>query len=62
MTWAEVFELGDILSAAHTVALGTRATDILHVAAASVLGANVFFTFDARQAALARKVGLKVKP
>ena len=62
VTWADVFGIGDTLSAAHTAALGTRAMDILHVAAASVLGANVFFTFDARQAALARKAGMKVKP
>ena len=62
VAWAEVFDLGEALSAAHTTALGARAIDILHVAAASALGATEFFTFDARQAALARKAGMKVRP
>lgn len=62
VAWAEVFQEGEALSAGHTETLGTRATDILHVAAASALGSKAFFTFDTRQAALARKAGMKVRP
>ena len=42
--------------------LGCRTLDIIHVAAALVLGAKEFVTFDARQGALAKKVGLTVRP
>ncbi len=49
------------MSAAHTAAMGTRATDILHVAAACAAGVKDFYTFDVKQAALARKAGLKVQ-
>ena len=40
--------------------LGTRTLDTLHVASALELGAQRFWTFDERQAKLARAVGLKV--
>ena len=49
------------LSALHSEKIGTRSLDILHVAAALVLGTPVFITFDQRQAALAKTAGLKVK-
>ncbi len=62
VAWAEVFAEAEAMSAAHTAALGTRATDILHVAAAVALGVKDFYTFDDRQAALARKAGMKVRP
>ena len=39
--------------------LGTRTLDTLHVASALELGAERFWTFDERQAKLARAVGLK---
>jgi hypothetical protein len=35
---------------------------LLHVGLAVALGAGEFLTFDARQAALAKAAGLKVKP
>ena len=47
------------LSALHTETLGTRSLDVLHVAAALVLGLKELLTFDARQAALARASGLR---
>lgn len=48
------------LSATHSESLGTRSLDILHVAAALVLGATEFLTFDQRQARLAGATGLRV--
>lgn len=48
------------LSALHSETIGTRSLDILHVAAAVVLGAREFLTFDHRQANLARAAGLVV--
>jgi predicted nucleic acid-binding protein len=62
VAWAEVYAEAEALSAAHTAKLGTRASDVLHVAAAAALGSKDFFTFDARQKALAAKAGMKVKP
>ena len=48
------------LSAGHTDVLGARSLDILHVAAALVLGTSEFLSFDRRQSDLARAVGLNV--
>lgn len=62
VSWAEVFACAEALSAAHTMAIGTRGFDILHVATALAIGAGEFFTFDSRQKALAMKAGLKVRP
>ena len=62
VSWADVFREAEALSAAHTAKLGTRASDILHVAAAIAMGARDFFTFDQRQKALAMRAGLKVRP
>jgi predicted nucleic acid-binding protein len=50
------------LSAIHTVGGGHRSFDILHVAAAVVLGAGEFYSFDANQRKLAKAVGLAVGP
>lgn len=46
------------LSSLHTESLGMRSLDILHVAAAKVIGASTFLTFDIRQARLATECGL----
>jgi hypothetical protein len=62
VAWAEVYAKAEALSAAHTEKLGTRALDVLHVASAAALGVKMFFTFDARQKALAVKAGMKVRP
>ena len=62
VAWAEVYAEAEALSAAHTEKLGTRAFDVLHVAAAAALGVKEFYTFDVRQKALAVKAGMKVKP
>jgi predicted nucleic acid-binding protein len=48
------------LSRKWTATLGTRTLDILHVAIALELGADVLFTFDRQQSKLAHAEGLKV--
>ncbi len=50
------------LSDRHTHTLGTRSLDLLHVAAALILDAEEFFSFDERQRKAAVSEGLKVKP
>jgi predicted nucleic acid-binding protein len=57
---AEVTTEAERLSALHSETLGTRTLDILHVAAALVLGLTELLTFDTRQAALGRAVSLRV--
>ena len=54
--WAEA----ERLSAKHTATLGVRTLDLLHVAAARVLGARTFLTVDTRQHGLALAAGLTV--
>ena len=60
--WAKVISRAEQLSARHTAKSGHRGFDILHVASALELGAKELLTFDAQQSALAKAVGLKVKP
>lgn len=50
------------ISAAHTPSIGSRAYDILLVAAAKQLGATEFWSFDGKQRALAAAAGLAVGP
>jgi predicted nucleic acid-binding protein len=50
------------LSRLHTRALGCRTLDILQVAIALELEAEIFFTFDKDQAKLAKRSGLTVRP
>ena len=54
------FDVGFVLARTHVARLGTRTLDTLHVASAIELKAERFWTFDARQAKLAKAVGLKV--
>lgn len=60
------YDLSDILaeaqrlSSVHTLHHGHRAFDILHVAAAKVMKASHFLTFDANQKRLAESEGLIV--
>jgi hypothetical protein len=58
--WRRTFERAEELSRTHTAQLGTRALDVLHVASAVVLGSRTLVTYDLRQAALGRAVGLRV--
>ena len=59
---SEMWEKAPELSRLYTATIGTRTLDVLHVAAALLLKPDVFFTFDKRQAKLARALRLKVAP
>ena len=65
--WAEVplpdsvFDLCAELARRHAARLGNRTLDTLHVASALELKAERFWTFDERQARLARAAGLKTE-
>ena len=50
------------LSDRYTPTLATRSLDLLHVAAAVLLGAKVFYSFDERQRKAAAGEGMKIKP
>lgn len=56
----EIMTEAERLSALHSERIGTRSLDILHVAAAVVLGVERFLSFDRRQRALAQAAGLRV--
>lgn len=64
--WIEVpfpesaFELGADLARRHGPQIGVRTLDSLHVACALELKAERFWTFDERQAKLAKAQGLKI--
>ncbi|MGO9837376.1 MAG: type II toxin-antitoxin system VapC family toxin [Polyangiaceae bacterium] len=58
--WRRSLDLATDLSARHTARLGTRTLDVLHVATAVTLEMTHFVSYDARQVALARAVGLRV--
>lgn len=58
----KLYERALMLSRKHTPAIGCRSLDILHVAAAVVLGASKFASFDERQRRLAHTVGLTLIP
>ncbi len=58
--WAAVHQRAEALSSAHTLALGHRLTDILHVATARHFGVTEFLTFDGNQKKLAEAEGLVV--
>jgi predicted nucleic acid-binding protein len=55
-----VFEKAVLLSRKQTPRLGTRALDVLHVAAALLHKADSFYTFDRNQARLSEAEGLRV--
>lgn len=62
LAWTDVLHTAEKVGESHTAKLGVRALDLLHVAAALSLGTKIFLTFDDRQLALARAVGLRVGP
>ncbi len=50
------------LAERHSAKLGTRSLDVMHVAAALILGAEIFLSFDERQRKVAKIEGLKIRP
>lgn len=58
--WVDTLREAEDLAANHAEKLGVRSMDLLHVGLAVTLGAADFFSFDARQAALAKAAGLNV--
>jgi predicted nucleic acid-binding protein len=55
----DAYELARRISTKKIPTIGTRTLDILHVACATLLDTDEFWTFDARQADLAKAEGLK---
>ena len=62
LDWPQVWLKAEELSARHGQETQCRTLDTLHVATACCLGVREFITLDHRQAALAKKAGLRVKP
>jgi len=58
----EIWDAALVLSRRYSATLGTRSLDLLHVASARVLRADVFFTFDERQRDAAKSEKLRVLP
>lgn len=56
--FAKTLELAD----RHSARLGTRSLDLMHVAAALLLNAGTFLSFDEPQRKAAKAEGLKVLP
>jgi hypothetical protein len=56
--WHRVMVEAEAAALNHTPAIGCRTLDVLHVAAAKLIGTTDFCTFDARQSSLAGRVGL----
>ncbi len=59
---AELYRIASGLSRQHTPSIPARSLDILQTAAAILIGADAFYTFDLRQRQLATACGLKVQP
>ena len=57
---ADVFDEATELSRLHGEKVGSRGYDLLHIAAARVLGLANFLTFDVQQARFAVAAGLRV--
>ena len=57
---AEIYSRAESLAERYSAKLGTRAMDILHVAAAEHLDCSHFITGDRRQARLAEAIGLSL--
>ena len=56
--WHRVFGEAESNAVNHTSAIGCRTLDVLHVAAAKLVGVTDFCTFDTRQSDLAKKIGM----
>jgi len=59
---AIVFDTAKRVSLKHTAGIGSRSLDVLHVAVALAMGADVLLSFDENQRKLAEAVGLRQAP
>lgn len=59
---SKVYEIAEKLSGDYTAKSGNRALDILHVAAAWYVNADLFLSFDQRQLSLAQQTGMQIGP
>ena len=59
---AGMFASAKRLALKHTAGIGSRSLDVLHVAAATALGADILLSFDRSQRTLAAAAGLRVAP
>lgn len=57
----EIFSRAESLAIDHSATLGTRSLDILHIAAAQVLGCSILASGDRRQLEMARRIGMSVE-
>ena len=56
--WHRVLVDAETYALNHTPVVGCRTLDVLHVAAAKLIGTTEFCTFDTRQSTLAGRIGL----
>ena len=59
---AMVFDTAKRVSLKHTAGIGSRSLDVLHVAAALAMRAEVLLSFDNNQRKLAKAAGLRAAP
>jgi len=60
--WSLAFRVASRLAEGHSMTLGTRSLDVLHIAVAKVVRSAEFLSFDTRQRTLAAAVRLRVAP
>jgi predicted nucleic acid-binding protein len=60
LNWIDVFRKAEELSKRFTPRAGSRSLDLLHVASSLLIPCREFLTFDARQASVAKKAGLRI--
>ena len=58
---SEIFRRASEIASRRTTKFGTRTLDLLHIASAIAMGADALWTFDRKQAELARSEGLTVR-
>lgn len=61
LNWQAAFRLARDFAKTETPETGARSLDVLHVAAALLIGATDFLTFDNRQRSLATRAGLNAR-
>ncbi len=59
---SDAFSLAERISSKHTANLGNRTMDTLHIAFALAGKRTEFYTFDKRQAKLAKELSLNIHP